>query len=58
MCNVDVDNGGVGFGLDATTLGSLKLKQGATSLTWLKPGSKSNASGFTGGIEDFFVKLV
>ena len=50
LYNVDVDNGGAGFGLTASTIKTLKLKQGSTVLTWNK--------NFTAGIEDFFVTLV
>ncbi len=50
LCNVDVDNGGEGFGLQAGTIKSLRLRQDRTLLTWNR--------NFTGGIEDFFVTLV
>jgi hypothetical protein len=49
LCNVDVDNGGVAFGLTASTIKGLRLRQDRILLTWNRT--------FTNRIEDFFVTL-
>ena len=36
LANVDVDNGGVAFGLNVTTLKTLTLHQSGTVLKWKK----------------------